>query len=403
MKYTIFCLAALSFLIAAGASALTQPDISAIGDFRAYTGNWKFTDGAKTPRNGNLNMGFQELELVVAGYLNPYAKGWLTVSSPGDGFEIEEAYGTIFKGLPFKSELRIGKFLVDFGKLNTNHVHAFPFMDRSLAHRVLLGGDGYKDEGINWNILLPTKFYSKLSLSILKGDIFIGEAPPEDPLEGRNTEVPVFNGRWNVFLPIGEKGNLDFGLSGFHGRYKGKGAYGTGDDVAGFRNLYATMAGVDLKYKIRWDDYTSLILHGEFVANRRDVFSDQFETVKNFGAFAFVDYRFRKRYNIGVMFDRSPGIYDNTDDDYEQNIAEDESNTSRAAFDDENSTTALTVFTGFSLLEETTLFRLKAQFIQYHIADPSQLVDPSVTKRDSQFNIALQLVWSLGPHKPHEF
>ena len=56
------------------AKALTPPDISSIGDFRAFTGNWTDSAGAKTPRNGNLNMGFDELEIVIAGYLNPYAK-----------------------------------------------------------------------------------------------------------------------------------------------------------------------------------------------------------------------------------------------------------------------------------------------------------------------------------------
>jgi len=383
--------------------AMVQPDISAIGDFRAFTGNWKNLDGSKTSRNGNLNLSFQELELAVAGYLNPYAKGWVTVSSPGEGFEIEEAYATIFKGLPFKSELKAGKFLVDFGKLNSNHVHAYPFIDRPLAHRVLLGGDGFKDQGINWNFLLPTGFYSKVSFNILKGDIFGASDTPEDTLDGRNTKQPILSGRWNVFIPIGEKGDIDIGLSGLHGRYKGKGAYGTGNDTVGYHNLNATMIGLDAKYKIRWNDYTSMIIQGEFISNHRDQFTGTFDKITNFGAFGFVDYRFRKRYNIGFMIDRAPGIYDNTEDDYDQNIPQDESNTPRAAFDSKNYTMAYTVFTGFSLLEETTLIRLMGQYIDYHIMDSSKLVDPSDTHRESQFTIVLQLIWSLGPHKAHEF
>lgn len=397
-------IAAFALLLAATpAFAQTQPDISAIGDFRAFTGNWKSPDGAKTARNGNLNLSFKELELAVAGYLNPYAKAWVTVSTPGDGFEIEEAYATIFKGLPLKSELRVGKFLVDYGKLNTNHVHAYPFIDRPLAHRVLLGGDGFKDEGINWNLLLPTQFYSKVSLNVLKGDIFGASDSPEDTLDGRNTKQPIFSGRWNVFLPVGEKGDVDIGLSGLHGRYKGKGAYGTGDETLGYRHLNATMVGLDAKYKVRWSDYTSMIVQGEFISNHRDQFTSTFGKITNFGAFAFVDYRFRKRYNVGVLVDRAPGIYDNTEDDYDQNIPIDQGNTSRAALDEKNYTMAYTVFTGFSLLEETTLFRLMGQFINYHISDPTKLIDPSVTKRNSQFNIVLQLIWSLGPHKAHEF
>jgi hypothetical protein len=393
----------LFFVALSGVSAMTQPDISAIGDFRAYSGNWKNLDGSKTAKNGNLNMSFDELELAVSGYLNPYAKGWVTVSSPGDGFEIEEAYVTIFKGLPLRSELRGGKFLVDFGKLNSSHVHAFPFIDRPLVHRVFLGGDGFKDEGINWNLLLPTHFYGKLSLSVLKGDIFTGEEPPEDPIEGRYSEQPILNGRLNFFLPIGEKGNLDIGFSGLHGRYKGMNAYGTGDETNGFRNLYAKMAAVDLKYKVKWDDYRSLTLQGELISNHRNIFSDRFETVSNYGGFAMIDYRFAKRYNLGFLFDRAPGIYDNTEDDYEMNVPEDLINTDNAAYDEKNSTTALTFFTGYSLLEETTLIRLAGRHVSYDIADPSLLMDPEMRSKESEFTIVLQLIWSLGPHKPHEF
>jgi hypothetical protein len=389
--------------ITQSASALVQPDISAIGDFRAFTGNWKNLDSSKTPRNGTLNMSFQELEIAIAGYLNPFAKAWVTVSSPGDGFEIEEAYGTIFKGLPLKSELRIGQYLVDFGKLNSNHAHAFPFVDRPLIHRVLLGGDGFKDQGVNWNFLLPTRVYSKLSLSVLRGAIFGALETPEDPLEGRYTQQPIYTGRLNVFVPIGEKGDLDLGISGLYGRYKGKGAYGTGDDANGFRNLNATMGGIDAKYKVKWSDYSSLIVQGEFLTNHRTLFTDQFGSISNYGAFAFVDYRFRKRYNVGFMFDRAPGIYDNTDDDYDQNVPEDLSNTSWAAFDNKNSTTAFSLFTGFSLLEETTLFRLVARWATYHIAEPTLLIDPAMTRKQGEFSLALQMIWSIGPHKPHEF
>ncbi len=396
----------LLLLFAISASALVQPDISAIGDFRAFTGNWKDSSGGKTPRNGNLNMSFKELEIAIAGYLNPFAKGWITVSTPGQGFSIEEAYGSIFKGLPFKSEVRAGQFLVDFGKLNMNHAHAFPFVDRPIAERVLLGGDGYIDQGVNWDFLLPTNFYSKVSLSVLKGMIFTANDTSSNPLANRNTQQPVYNGHWNVFVPIGEKGDLDFGVSGLYGRYKGKNAYGTGDSIAGFRNLNAFMGGIDAKYKIKWSDYTSLIVQGEFITNHRDLFdpsNSNFRTISNYAAFAFFDYRFWKRYNVGAMIDRAPGIYDNTTDDYEQNVPAGLSNTARAPLDDKNSTTAYSVYTGFSLLEETTLFRLVARYAKFNIADPSLLAVPTMTSKPGEFSLVLQMIFSMGPHKPHEF
>lgn len=402
MKCILIVLILLSF-VPLSAFALTQPDISAIGDFRAFTGDWTDSTGGKSPRNGNLNLGFDELELVIAGYLNPYAKAWITVSSPGDGFEIEEAYATIFQGLPFKSEFKAGQWLVDFGKLNSSHTHAYSFIDRPLVHRIYLGGDGWKDQGINWNVVLPTPFYSKLSLSALKGLIFEGEEAPEDPLEGRYTEAPVFAGRYNIFSPVGQKGNADIGISGMFGRYKGRGAYGTGDDANGFRNLYAKMIAVDAKYKVKWDDYTNLTVQGEAIFSKRDLFTDHFEKRNTWGAFGFADLRFKKRYNIGFAYDRAPGIYDNGEDDYEQNIPEGRYNTDLAVFDTKNSTTALTVFAGFSLLEETTLFRLAGRWTSYSINDSNYLVDPTETSKKGEFTLIGQLIFSIGPHKAHEF
>jgi hypothetical protein len=196
---------------------------------------------------------------------------------------------------------------------------------------------------------------------------------------------------------------MDIGLSGMVGRYKGRGANGTGDDQSGFRNLYAKMAAVDAKYKIKWNDYTNLTLQGEAIFSKRDLFTDRFESRSTWGGFAFADLRFRKRYNIGVALDRTPGIYDNGKGDYEQNIPESRFNTDLAVFDTKNSTTAITLFTGFSLLEETTLFRLAGRWISYSINDSNYLVDPTETTKKGEFTLIVQMLFSLGPHKAHEF
>ena len=383
--------------------ALTQPDISAIGDFRGYTGNWIDSTDAKTSRNGNFNMRFEELEVVLSGYLNPFAKAQIVISTPGDGLEIEEAYATIFKGLPLKTEVRIGQFLVDFGKLNLSHAHAYPFVDRPVVHRVLFGLDGFKDQGVSMNCVLPTRFYSKLSFNVLKGSVVGEDEAVEDPLDGRYTHAPILTSRLNGFWSLSTKADMDIGVSGFIGRYKGRGAYGTGDAELGYRNLYARMAALDGKCKIRPNDYSSLTLQGELILNSRDLFTDVFEKRSNWGAFAFVDYRFRKRYNIGFAVDRAPGIYDNGDGDYEQNIPVERSNTATAAFDDKNATKSFALFTGYSLLEETTLFRLTARWTSFNISDSSRLVDGSVESKRGEFTLSAQMIFSLGPHKPHEF
>lgn len=409
----------LLFLLAGSTSAITQPDISAIGDFRVFTGDFKNPDGTDAERNGNLNMNVNELELAFTGYLNPYARADIFVANHGDGFEIEEAYASILRGLPLNSQIRAGRYLVDFGKLNTFHPHAFPFIDRPITHRVFFGFDGFVDEGVNVNFLLPTSFYSKLSLNLLRGKIFESDAhgheeegeedEHEGLVEGRNTEDPIFTGRLGFFLPVGERGNLEFGFSGLYGKYAGAGAEGSGVEEVGFDDMTATMGGFDLKYKHRWSDYTSLVLHGEIIAGNRDRFVEDeldhaasyFDDVTAVGGFAFADFRFFKQYNAGIMFDYAPGVFDHGEHDYSP--IEEFNNTPAAVFDDDNRTTAVTLFAGFSLLEETTVIRLAGRWMTYDINDPSRLVNTELTGKDDEFSVVFQLIWSLGPHKPHEF
>lgn len=387
MKYIFFglCLA----LAVQPCVALVQPDISAIGDFRANTGNWKNLDGSKTARNGNLNMGMEELEFNLSGYLNPFAKGDVVVATPGEGLDVEEAYVTLTRGLPLKSQLRVGQFLVDFGKLNSSHAHAYSFIDRPMANQVYFGEEGLKDQGANLSLLLPTGFYSKLSINVLKGDLF-GEE--------RNSVKPVYSSRLSLFVPIGARGNLDAGLSGLTGVYSGS----TEEQP---RNLRAIMWAFDAKYKIKWSDYQSLIVQGELIGSRLDTLQEDLSTgrVATWSALGFFDFRFLKRYNAGLLVDYAPGVFDGFAERNGQEIPEELVNTPRAPFDAKNRSLGITLFTGFSLLEETTLFRLAGQYLTYDITDPSRLANVDLGSKPDEWSVQLQLIWSMGPHKPHEF
>ncbi len=392
--------------LAIEASAMTQPDISLIGDFRAFTGNWKNLDGSRTDRNGNLNMSFQELEIAASGYLNPYAQAWATIGFHGEDIHVEEAYANIERGLPLRSQIRFGRMLVDFGKLNSYHLHAYPFVDRPLLHRIFLGDEGWKDVGLNASILLPTGIYSKLSLNVLKGDLFAGahhhheeDAEEEEHDEGdRGSERPIYSGRLSIFLPVSERGNLDIGVSGMHGLYRGKNEELT-------RNLYAAMYAVDAKFKQKWSDYQSLTVQGELIGRRSETADESggFGHVTTVGGLVFFDFQFRKRYNIGLMLERTPGVFDNGAEDYDPGPPEELNNTPHAVFDAENRTQSITVFGGFSLLEETTVIRLFSRFTSFDIKAPSRLVNTGLTAKRSETTVGVQLLWSLGPHKPHEF
>ncbi|MCK7516793.1 MAG: hypothetical protein MZV64_03260 [Ignavibacteriales bacterium] len=75
------------------------------------------------------------------------------------------------RGLPLDMQIKAGKYLVGFGKLNTIHPHAWHFIERPLFHQIFFGGEGFNDIGVNFSFILPTEsFYSNLDLGIYKGD-----------------------------------------------------------------------------------------------------------------------------------------------------------------------------------------------------------------------------------------
>lgn len=415
MNLRILYFIGLFLLLSISVSAV-EPDISAIGDFRAYSGNFKNLDGEETDQNGNLNYQFNSMELALNGNLNPYTRADFYVANHAGEFEIEEAYLTFLRGLPLKAQLRAGKFLVDFGRLNIQHPHVYSFMDRPLMHRVYFGYDGFNDMGVNVNFMLPTSFYSQLSLNVLAGDLFEGhshghgevvEGEEEEHEHGfpeeRATEDPIYSSRLNFFLPIGEKGNLDFGFSGLYGAHH----YNAEED----EKLYTTMGAFDIKYKLKFSDYNSLTIMGEFMLNKRDalvedeILMEHYKTdFSNYGYWASIDYQFNKRYNIGFKFERSPGIFDAMEDnDYGYIIDEEENNTPIARYDEDNYTNSFTFFTGFMLMEETTLIRLAVNYNKYNVENEEFLRNSMRVENDNEMSVAVQVVWSLGPHKPHNF
>ncbi|KAA3634614.1 MAG: hypothetical protein DWP97_06650 [Calditrichaeota bacterium] len=387
---------------------LTQPNISVIGDFRSFTGDYKDDEGNDLLKSNNWNSQLNSLELAFNGNLNPYTRADIYIANHGEGFETEEAYVTFLRGLPFKMQLKAGQYLVDFGRLNTVHPHAYSFLDRPLSHRVFFGYDGFKDKGIQASFLLPTSFYSKLSLNLLAGDLFEPHSHGHEEEEviidtammeeehghsERGTKNPIFSSRLSFFFPIGESGNVDFGLSGLYGVYQRHEEENL--------DLKAQMGAIDMKFKHKPSDYSALTLQSEMIFAKHDIEDEVTEEVTDIstsGFWASIDYQFRKQYNIGFKYDYAPGIFDYTEEvDYGFIPHEEENMTGYAKFDESNFTQSFTLFAGYMIMEETTLIRAAYTKTMYDISE-SLGID-----RSDHYTFALQVVWSLGPHKPHDF
>ena len=376
------------------AQTTINPDISAIGTFNTYTNFIK-----DTPEYGKLNFDIPEFELFVDGYLNPYARATFNVAFHEGEFHGEEIYAEIVRGLPLDVQIKAGKYLLGFGKINTIHHHAWSFIYRPLYQQIYFGEEGFNDIGASLSFILPTgDVYTTLDLGIFKGDALINKHHQEDDNEeeGEHFEMvrgnsPIFVGRLGSFFSLGDFSNLEVGLSGSYGVYLKADFYISVDSTAqpDNKSLNYFYGGLDFKYKYRPDSYTSFTLQGEALLNRRNVLrEDDFgldvqEDINTFGAFIYLDYQFNKIFSVGAKYDFTYGIIG------------DEINYNTLANDDQNKTSRIEGWFGYYPFEETLALRLGLQHLMFSYADG--------TERDGETTINLQLIFSLGPHKAHPF
>lgn len=122
----------------AHAQTSINPDISVIPRFLLETNDAE-EDEHGDHRWSRPDLSFEELEVAVSSYLNPYAKADITLTLPGPDLEeaklgLEEAYVTVVRGLPLDLNLRAGKYRAEFGKINRVHPHAWSFVTQPISH-----------------------------------------------------------------------------------------------------------------------------------------------------------------------------------------------------------------------------------------------------------------------------
>ncbi|MGE5683482.1 MAG: hypothetical protein ACM34K_21690 [Bacillota bacterium] len=371
-----------------------NPDISLIGSFNTFSNFIK-----DSPDYKKLIFDNPAMELFVDGYLNPFARAAGVVSYEENKFSIEELYAEVLRGLPLDIQLKAGKFLVGFGKINTLHPHAWPFLERPLFHQIYFGDEGFNDIGLNLSFLLPTgDIYTNLDLGIFKGDA-IGKseaAIPDDPesIRALRGNSPVFAGRLGSFFNISDYSDLEVGMSGSFGVHAKTNIVSTlNPSEFNNKSLYYTYGGIDFKFKYKPDSYTSLTLQGEVLLNHRDVFRRNFiaenryidavNQITTIGSVIYFDYRFSKIFSLGAKYDFTYGLPGEAP------------SYNTLSNDDRNKTHGISEWIGYYPVEETLALRLGAQHLFFSL--------PDNLSADSQTTITLQLLFSLGPHKAHPF
>jgi len=268
---------------------LLNPDISLIGDFIGTAGHNTISP--------SRSLELHESEVGMQAIIDPYARADAFISFGETGVNVEEAYVT-FTSLPAGLLMKVGKMRADFGKVNTIHNHALPYIDRPLATNNLVGGeDGIDDAGISITRFLPApkSWFAEGTAQVFRGDSSTVYAA------NRRQDLSVV-GHLRGYRDLSESTNLDLGIS-----------YSRGHSNLGFDfgpNFLTNLYGADatLRWKpLRRAIYKNFLFRAELFWSARDQLSplNAFETQHAFGMYSSAEYRVNRRWTVGGRFDRS--------------------------------------------------------------------------------------------------
>jgi hypothetical protein len=252
-----------------------NPDIAAIGNFVGAIG--------PTPGGGEPSLSLQESELSFQAVVDPYARADFFLTFGPEEVGVEEGFIT-FPALPGGLLAKVGQMREAFGRVNTEHPHTLPFVDRPLISRNLLGGEALSDAGISVARLVPIPwFFLEATAQVYQGSSDVFQAPTRADLQ--------YVGRLRAYQDLTESTNLDLG---------GSIAYGN-NGVTEDSKTRLLGADLTLRYRpLRRSIYTSLVARGEAVWSRRE---DPAGTVDAFGAYGYLGYQFARRWTAGVRLD----------------------------------------------------------------------------------------------------
>ena len=363
-------------------AATSNPEISVIG--QPFV---RWTDEAGNPEQNHPVFDVGETEFVFDAALNPYARGWFTVALAEGEVGLEEGYFSLLRGLPGGITLKGGKYRVGFGKLNEKHPHQYPFAERpGVLAAYLPGEESFNETGVSlsYRLPLPTTWSFTVSGDLLQGDSFrrareVGLLPDDpliqDPENGDAQQEPrmAWVGRLAVFAPVGDRGGVEFGFSGTEGT----------NNVAADARTH--VLGADVKAKLWTGPDAYLLVQGELLTLDQDDaewrgLPTGYALINRqaTGGYFYADYNWARRYNAGGSYERfadpDPEVPGET-------------------------VTAVGLYAGLALMEETTVFRLdwkrsKLSFIGTSFVSPSDEPVQSLT---------LRVIFSMGPHKAHQF
>ena len=165
--------------------------------------------GAHDPTRTGFTL--QQLELHAESKVDQYFDLQANLVFSEYGVEIEELYAQTLS-LPWSLQVRVGQFLIPFGRINPTHPHTWSFVDQALMVGTYFGGEGGRGMGVETSWLLPIPWYAKAVISVNQNagqccasSYFAGSLPtingPEDFLyTGRIEQFFEISDDWSLLL-----------------------------------------------------------------------------------------------------------------------------------------------------------------------------------------------------------
>lgn len=273
---------------AKGISSAFNPAISVNGLFLGgYSTNAKRT-GRITGLDFHNGFNLQEAEIQFTADVDPYWKANLIVAIDREGsVGVEEGYVTSeelpYDLLPSNTTLKLGKFVAAFGKHNLLHAHQFPFISQPLINQAAFGGEGVREPGLGVSYLLPSSWFSELTLQAMAGENEALFRLADDKRRG------AYLGHWKNFFDLSDETTLEAGASFLAGRNSNKG------------QPWSKAAGADLTMKWRPSNERALVWQSEYVYFSRD--RDRINSPRGGGLYSSLQYQFARRWWIQGRYD----------------------------------------------------------------------------------------------------
>ncbi len=243
-----------------GNSGKTNPDIGASGITTYNVGKRSVAKGGSEVAN---TFQFDEAEIVVSGYVDPFHKYDLVLGFHEDEVGVEEAYLSKFD-LPWKLSGRIGKFRSGIGFINQHHVDELPWAGEHIFLDTFLGEEGLTTTGFELKKTLGTSgnWTPTLSVEVGSGKEYDATVPGDtpNPLNPWSNRTYSQNRRVLARLrnsfDLGSTSDLSLGLS-----------YLAADHAE------LDVLGADFQYRSRPNAYSGWSVLGEYIKRRDDAYN----------------------------------------------------------------------------------------------------------------------------------